>query len=125
MDLVQTNTDNKTIIMNYIKFSEIWIEEKRFRKPFFSLHKYFKSKTAEIGNEKKKIAYWFLEVNENGKICREIAFDNKNQLIEKAPFGENRGQWVDSNGSLNPLDYENVPISLFNEKWKQEINSVA
>lgn len=68
---------------------------------------------------KRSVYYWILEINEEGEVCKEIAFDIKNQIVSFAPYKNNRGQWVDSSILLNVNDeYEEITPSQFEKLWE-------
>lgn len=64
------------------------------------------------------IEYWLLEINENGRINREVSIGDNGQIISIAPFRSNRGLWVDSMVSINSEDYESITAKEFLDCWE-------
>lgn len=97
--------------MKYIRYSETWINKS---KSPCKLFKFFKHNKPEL----QKVQYWLLEINDKGEVCREIAFNNKDQVVEFAPTHKNRGQWIDSNVTLDFSEYEEITHSKFENLWR-------
>ncbi len=97
--------------MKYIIFNEQLIEnERNHRCIFFQL---FSKRIVKDG----KPSHWFLELNEYGKVEREISFDLNGKILSKAPYLKNRGEWVDSNVTFNSFEYSEIDSSVFNQHW--------
>ncbi len=100
--------------MRYIKvLSKELISE---IKPCFIL-RFFNILMPESTNQDKE-CYWYLELNDNGTVNREISFSNKHKIVSKAPLNRDRGLWADSNVTLNYNEYEQIDQKEFLYYWE-------
>jgi hypothetical protein len=64
------------------------------------------------------VTYWWLEVNDDGRVTREIGFDPSGRAIAAAPLGENLGIFTDSDQAPNGLG-EPVSATEFERVWSE------
>jgi hypothetical protein len=65
----------------------------------------------------EKVSYWLLEIDENGIVNKEISIGVGGEVLSIAPKSKNRGEWVDSNMTLNYNEYEQIDSKLFQDYW--------
>jgi hypothetical protein len=61
---------------------------------------------------------WWLEVDENNVVRREIGFDSSGNVIAAAPLGENHGIFTDIQSAPDGLGPE-VQAVAFQAKWQE------
>jgi hypothetical protein len=64
------------------------------------------------------VTCWWLEVNDDGRVTREIGFDPSGRAIAAAPLGENLGIFTDSDQAPNGLG-EPVSATEFERVWSE------
>ncbi len=64
-----------------------------------------------------RASYWYLEIDEKGKVIREIGFNSFNDPIAIAPWRGNDGRWPESDVTFNPDEYEHLCESDFVNIW--------
>ena len=99
--------------MKYIKFNEAWIDNNKSYTSWWCKLFYFDQKP------KANVSYWLLEVDDNGSITKEIAIDENGIIVQSEPRADNRGEWVDSNISINSDDYEQIEYEYFLKYWTE------
>jgi hypothetical protein len=99
--------------MNYIRYEEKWIDDLSSKRGCL-----FLGTTQKTSLAKDTVHYWLLEIDDKGKVHRELGININHQVVCKAPYKEDRGQWVDSNILVNPEDFERVLESLFDKMWE-------
>lgn len=104
--------------MKYIKFYDKWIDND-IQPIWLNIKTLFKRPVKD-----EKVEYWFLEVNENGSINREIAIGENGQIISIAPYKSNRGMWVDSLISVKPDQYKSITEGEFLGKWEMAMQTL-
>jgi hypothetical protein len=62
------------------------------------------------------VTYWWLEVNDAGKVTREIGFDSYGRAVAAAPLGNNPGIFTDSDHAPHGLG-EPVSLTEFEQAW--------
>ena len=77
-----------------------------------------------IDSRFKDIEYWYLELDENKKVKREIGFNGNNEPViflpnEKAPYGF----WGDSPITFNANEWDKVDLFEFMSFWRSQGNS--
>ncbi|MBX3586451.1 MAG: hypothetical protein KF796_07385 [Ramlibacter sp.] len=70
-----------------------------------------------------RVENWWLELDENNNVCRELAFDASGQPIAASPLGDNTGIFTDLGGAPNgwgaavdPSEFERVWLR-FEQEW--------
>lgn len=66
----------------------------------------------------ERVMDWWLEIDRNGQVTREIAFDQSGRAIAAAPLGENRGIFTDSTGAPESLGTIVAPEE-FDKHWTE------
>ena len=97
--------------MHYIIYYEKWVEQKKNSRNF--LCKIIKRSI----NRTQNISHWLLEIDESGRVKKEISIGFYGEVLSSAPRSGNRGEWVDSNILINPVEYEKVEYEIFQEYW--------
>jgi hypothetical protein len=64
----------------------------------------------------EQVTYWWLEVNDDGQVAREIGFDPSGRAIAAAPLGMNRGIFTDLDQAPDALG-EPVSATEFERVW--------
>lgn len=66
----------------------------------------------------EKVTTWWLEIDNNNVVQREIAFDSSGMPVAAAPLGENFGVFTDLDSAPDGLGTEVEP-SIFENTWLQ------
>jgi hypothetical protein len=106
--------------MNYIILNETATPQKEGL-IFKLLRKFLPLANPDYERLYQNVVTWYLEIDENGKITREIGMDHQEETIVIGPWGRNRGLWPDSPVVLEPKDYTSVGKTDFDEKWSKYI----
>jgi len=64
------------------------------------------------------VTSWWLEVNDDGRVAREIGFDSSGRAVAGAPLGNNRGIFTDADHAPDGLD-EAVSVIEFERAWSE------
>ncbi len=67
--------------------------------------------------QSSEASYWYLEIDEKGKVIREIGFNSFNEPIAIAPWRGNEGKWPESDVTFNPDEYEYISEPDFVNMW--------
>jgi hypothetical protein len=97
--------------MKYIRYEEKWIETEG--NILCLIYNFIFNKKLSVEN----VSYWLLEIDEKGKVNREISIGVSGEVLSVAPKSKNRGEWVDSNMTLNYNEYEQIDSKLFQDYW--------
>lgn len=100
--------------MKYIRYEEKWIETEG--NILCLIYNFIFNKKLSVEN----VSYWLLEIDEKGKVNREISIGVGGEVLSVAPKSKNRGEWVDSNITLNYNEYEQIDSKLFQEYWNMK-----
>ena len=66
----------------------------------------------------EQVTYWWLEVNDDGQVTREIGFDPSGQALAAAPLGNNPGIFTDLDHAPDGLG-EPVSATEFDRVWSE------
>ena len=66
----------------------------------------------------EQVTSWWLEVNDDGRVTREIGFDPSGRAIAPAPLGENRGIFTDLDHAPDGLG-QPVSATEFERVWSE------
>jgi hypothetical protein len=66
----------------------------------------------------ERVTYWWLEVNDNGQVTREIGFDPSGRAVAAAPLGNSPGIFTDTDHAPDGLG-EPVSMSHFEQVWSE------
>ncbi len=100
--------------MKYIRYEEKWIETEG--NILCLIYNFIFNKKLSVEN----VSYWLLEIDEKGKVNREISIGVSGEVLSVAPKSKNRGEWVDSNMTLNYNEYEQIDSNLFQDYWNMK-----
>ncbi len=100
--------------MKYIRYEEKWIETEG--NILCLIYNFIFNKKLSVEN----VSYWLLEIDEKGKVNREISIGVGGEVLSVAPKSKNRGEWVDSNMTLNYNEYEQIDSNLFQDYWNMK-----
>ena len=64
-----------------------------------------------------RVAYWLVEVNDQGQAEREIGFSAEHEPLLFAPTDRNHGLWTDSDRVFLPEELEARNAFPFDESW--------
>ena len=64
----------------------------------------------------EQVTHWWLELNEEGQVTREIGFDRSGRAIAAASLGDNRGIFTESDQAPHGLG-EPVSVTEFERAW--------
>ncbi len=65
----------------------------------------------------QQVTHWWLEIDDNGQVLREIGFTEHKYPVAIAPFGKNFGIFTDIEGPPAPLGPE-VGTEAFEQAWR-------
>jgi hypothetical protein len=65
----------------------------------------------------KGVTHWWLEIDGNGEVLREIGFDPNDQVVAIAPYRNNYGIFTDS-GSPAQTVSSDVDPQAFSDIWQ-------
>lgn len=70
------------------------------------------------------IKYWYLFMDDKGRVIKEIGFDENGRVLYKAPYKKNYGLFTDSPVIFDSTsDFEVIDVNIFNVIWnKNTIN---
>jgi hypothetical protein len=83
----------------------------------FLLFRIFPQANPDFENSYARVLYWWLEIDENDQVQREIGFDSNQRPVVLAPFGDNFGIFTDLNGFPNPTGSE-IDSIVFENEWE-------
>lgn len=66
----------------------------------------------------ERVTNWWLEVDHNGLVQREIGFDDLGHSLVAAPLGKNLGIFTDSDSAPDELG-ETVDPEVFEREWSE------
>lgn len=64
------------------------------------------------------VAYWWLEIGDDGLVAREVGFASDGRAIAAAPLGNNWGIFTDLDGAPRGLGPE-VDAKAFEDAWEE------
>ena len=66
------------------------------------------------------IEYWYLLMDNKGKVIKEIGFDKNGSVSYKAPYKKNYGLFTDSPVIFDSTsDFEVIDVNIFNSIWNR------
>ena len=66
-----------------------------------------------------KIKKWVLEVDDDGAPIREVALDEKDGVLFRAPDGRNMGFWTDEDVTFAATDLTSITADQFEDFWAE------
>lgn len=76
-----------------------------------------------IRNPFIEVHYWYLEIHNQGKVNREIGFNNKGEPIVFLPNKSNpHGFWSDAPVTFDAEEWQKVDTFEFMSIWRVELN---
>jgi len=65
-----------------------------------------------------KVQFWYLELDDIGRVLREVGLDENSVPVVMGPWGDNHGLWTDSHTMLNSIEYEELAADEFEAGWR-------
>jgi hypothetical protein len=66
----------------------------------------------------ERVTSWHIEINADGRAMREVGLDENGNVIVIAPWRDNNGYYVNSDGALDPTKYSQIPSEQFQHEWE-------
>ena len=65
----------------------------------------------------QRVTHWWLEIDDNGEVLREIGFDTHDQAVAIAPYRGNYGIFTDSGSPVQGVPSD-VDPQAFSDTWQ-------
>ncbi len=65
-----------------------------------------------------QVRRWLVEVDDTGRVVRELGLDGEGVPVVAAPWGRNYGYWTDVEEPIPEFTREEIDPTIFYEAWK-------